>query len=427
MRLGYRALDEIVSSRMASTSIFSTKTGIAPFVRRVRIRNFKSIGHCDIDLGSLTILVGQNGSGKSNFLDALRFVVDGLKATLDYAIKSRGGIDAVRRKSTGHPRNFSVDLFLNLSGYREARYGFEIAAQKNGGFLVKEEYFYILEASGDRTDEYKVNSGQLVLNNNGTMPAASADRLYLVNASGLPQYREVYDGLLAMGFYNLNPEALKALQSPDSGEILQRDGSNIASVIHRIANEEPKLKKRFQSYLSSIVPGITDVNRISVGPKETLEFRQNVAGAAIPWKFYADSMSDGTLRVLGTLVAVMQVTETSKTASLVGIEEPETALHPAASGALMDALREATGHTQIIVTSHSPDLLDQVRLETDQVLVVQARAGETQIAPMNEANKLAIRDHLFTLGQLLSLDQLLPDQKDINRQSQISFSFDEMG
>ena len=93
----------------------------------------------------------------------------------------------------------------------------------------------------------------------------------------------------------------------------------------------------------------------------------------------------------------------------------------------MDALREATGHTQIIVTSHSPDLLDQVRLETDQVLVVQARAGETQIAPMNEANKLAIRDHLFTLGQLLSLDQLLPDQKDINRQSQISFSFDEMG
>ena len=410
---------------MTRTPTHPSRTVIEPFVRRVRIRNYKSIGYCDIELGALTILVGQNGSGKSNFLDALRFVVDGLKTTLDHAIKSRGGIDAVRRRSTGHPRNFSIDLELELPEYRSAYYGFEIAAQKNSGFLVKEEYLQIFEPDGRKTEEYKVNSGVLVSHDNATMPAASADRLYLVSASGLPRYRKVYDSLLAMGFYNLNPEALKALQSPDAGEILQRDGSNIASVIHRIANEEPKLKKRFQSYLSSIVPGITDVNRVSVGPKETLEFRQNVAGAALPWKFYADSMSDGTLRVLGTLVAVMQVTEGSKSASLVGIEEPETALHPAASGALMDALREATDHTQILVTTHSPDLLDQVHLETDKVLVVQSREGVTQIAPMNQASQDAIRDHLFTPGQLLSMDQLGPDALDIQRQSQSTFSFEK--
>ena len=64
----------------------------APFVRRLRLRNYKSISVCDVELGQLTLLVGRNGSGKSNFLDGLRFVADGLNLSLDHAIKSRGGI-----------------------------------------------------------------------------------------------------------------------------------------------------------------------------------------------------------------------------------------------------------------------------------------------------------------------------------------------
>jgi predicted ATPase len=62
-----------------------------PFLRRVKIRNYKSIGKSDVELGRLNVLVGRNGSGKSNFLDALRFVVDGLQTSLDHAIKARGG------------------------------------------------------------------------------------------------------------------------------------------------------------------------------------------------------------------------------------------------------------------------------------------------------------------------------------------------
>ena len=61
------------------------------FLRRVRIRNYKSIAYCDVELGQLTILVGRNGSGKSNFLDALRFVGDALRSPLSQAVKSRGG------------------------------------------------------------------------------------------------------------------------------------------------------------------------------------------------------------------------------------------------------------------------------------------------------------------------------------------------
>src|SRR5438046_70070 len=120
----------------------------APFVRRLRLRNYKSISICDVELGQLTLLVGRNGSGKSNFLDGLRFVADGLNLSLDHAIKSRGGIDAVRRRSTGHPHNFGIDLELQLADDEFANYGFEIAAQPVGGLRVKYERLLVHRGGG---------------------------------------------------------------------------------------------------------------------------------------------------------------------------------------------------------------------------------------------------------------------------------------
>ena len=70
-------------------------------ITRVVIRNYKSIGACNVRLGPLSILVGPNGSGKSNFVDALRFITDALRYSLDHALRDRGGIHEVRRRSSG--------------------------------------------------------------------------------------------------------------------------------------------------------------------------------------------------------------------------------------------------------------------------------------------------------------------------------------
>jgi predicted ATPase len=249
------------------------------------------------------------------------------------------------------------------------------------------------------------------------MPPAVPDRLYLVAAAGLPPFRGIYDFLISMGFYNLNPDAMKELQSPDAGELLHRDGANVASVTGRLSQDQPKLIERVQSYLATIVPDITEFKRVSLGPRETLQFEQRVVGSSQPSKFFASSMSDGTLRALGTLIAAAQFAERTARVSLVGIEEPETALHPAAAGALMDALREASSRTQILVTSHSPDLLDQINLKTDSLLAVVSQQGTTEIAPVDNASLKAIQDHLYTPGELLRLDQLEPDKDDLRRQA----------
>jgi hypothetical protein len=340
---------------------------------------------------------------------------------LDHAIKARGGIDEVRRRSTGHPHNFGLEVEFALPEYRMARYAFEIGAKSKAGFFVKQERLEILAPNTDVCAAYEITDGEVTCSVEN-MPPALPERLYLVTAAGRKEFLAPYKSLLAMGFYNLSPEQMKDVQSPDAGEILRRDGSNIASVVARLATDRPELAERVREYLAAIVPDIVDFERVALGHKETLRFRQGIKGAAHPWRFNAASMSDGTLRALGILVASMQLVDREVPVHLVGIEEPEAALHPAAAGALMDSLREASDSTQILLTTHSPDLLDHLDLKHDRMLIVQAKGGETAVGPADRASLEAIQNHLYSPGDLLRMDQLQPDQEALDEQMELVFA-----
>ena len=96
------------------------------FITRVMLKHFRSISACDVSLGDLTFLVGQNGAGKSNFLDALALVADSMNTTLEHALRDRGGIEEVRRKSSGHPTHMGIRLEFQLSDDTTGFYAFEI-------------------------------------------------------------------------------------------------------------------------------------------------------------------------------------------------------------------------------------------------------------------------------------------------------------
>ena len=99
----------------------------------------------------------------------------------------------------------------------------------------------------------------------------------------------------------------------------------------------------------------------------------------------------------------------SGNAKLVGIEEPEGALHPAAAGVLTDVLHEASERVQVIVTSHSADLLDRETIPIESILAVVSEHGETKVARLDDAGRTVLREGLFTAGELLRMDQLAPD------------------
>ena len=211
-----------------------------------------------------------------------------------------------------------------------------------------------------------------------------------------------------MGFYNLNPTVIRELQSPDPGTLLLREGNNIASVLDQLSTHAVPTKRRIEEYLAKVVPGVVGVDSRVVGPKETLEFRQRVAGSDHTWHFLAANMSDGTLRALGVLTAIFQSSNGTRV-PLVAIEEPEIALHPAAAAVLRDSLRDASRSTQLLVTSHSPELLDDASLDPDTLLAVEAVDSSTVIAKLDQAGMGALRKHLYTPGELLRVDHISPD------------------
>lgn len=199
---------------------------------------------------------------------------------------------------------------------------------------------------------------------------------------------------------------MRQLQTPDAGANLRRDGSNIASVLERLRRENPDIKKRIEEYLQQIVQGVSGVERIGLGSYETIEVDQRVAGAQSPWSFLATSVSDGTLRALGVLTALFAGSKDRL--SPIGIEEPESALHPAATRLLLEALRDASTRRQVLVTSHSPDLLDSETISERAILAVTAMAGQTTIGRLDITSRSALEDSLFTPGELLRVGQLQP-------------------
>lgn len=378
---------------------------IQPFVERVRLRNYRSIGECDVTLRPLSILVGPNAAGKSNFVDALRLTVEALHTTLDTALRERNGAHDIRRRSKSKPTQFTVTLDLCLRTGARAEFSYSIDSTNEGGFSVAREYCEI-KPPDEAAFSYRIDHDVFEWNVGEPAPRRAPDQLFLQRISSVPPFSDLFDEFTSASFHSFNPEVLRDVQQPDPGQRLMREGLNLASVIHRAERVQPAALERLTEYLQQLAPGITSVRRKAVGSsKETLEFQQ-ATGAAHMARFEASSMSDGTLRGLAVLAALVLPGEPPT--PLTVIEEPEIAVHPAALSVLMDAVHEASTQRQVLLTSHSADLLDDEALGDDEILAVANIRGATVIGPLAAPSRDAIRERLFTPGELLRMKRLEP-------------------
>jgi len=385
-------------------------------LRRVEIKNYKSIAEAVVDLNQFTVFVGPNGAGKSNFLDALSFISDCLTSSVELALKERGGIGSVRWRSSGsggRPTNFGMRLSIDAARGRAAEYAFEIGAVKGGIFRVKEESCVVRESVLQGGEpRFERRDGKVILENlrfpRDELPIES-DRLALPVLAAIPQFQAVYSFLVRMRFYSLAPDKIREPQQPDEGFVLKRDGSNAASVLRSLEKRSEVDAYQYQricDILSTLVRGMTKVEHRTVGTKETLRFKQRAASkVSVP--FDALNMSDGTLRILGVLLAVYQ----PSSPSVIGIEEPESTIHPAASEAIVDVLIDASHRSQVLISTHSPEILDNKHIRDDQILAVEWKAGKTLIGPVTEQARQLIRDKLCTPGELLASDELALDEE----------------
>jgi len=116
----------------------SKPKGAVAMITRVQVKNFRSLANVDVRLGPLTVLVGRNGTGKSTFLDVLRFVRDALKMGLGDAILARRGIASLRRWSPRKPYDIEITLQVEKPDFW-AEYSFTIGSRQKGAYRVKRE------------------------------------------------------------------------------------------------------------------------------------------------------------------------------------------------------------------------------------------------------------------------------------------------
>ena len=392
-----------------------------PFVKRIVLRNYKSIRECDVALGPLTLLVGPNGSGKSNFLDALRFVAESVRNSVGHAFDNRNGPENVFSRFGERSEKLEIDLQLNMPDSQTASFRFVLQRRPPLGFVVEEEDCAV-HSEGGNTAAYRVREGQVIKATFEPRPPASKDRLYLTVASAFPEFRSLYDLLAGVLFYRIDPERIREEPFVHGGT-LRTDGAGAGSVLRRLEKACPELKERIDEYARAILPAL---DKIWTESTSELARRIGLSNVPVPiemdkdylWfvlragnqsvRFFATNISDGTLHALGVLLALFQCADQppERTISLVGIEEPEATLHPAAAGVLFDALHEASHFVQVVATTHSADLLDIKDVDPKSLLIVDMVNGETTIGPADEPTKSIMRDRLATAGELLRDRQL---------------------
>jgi len=401
---------------------------MGPVVRSLILKRFRSIRAGQIIFDNPTFLVGRNGSGKSNIADAFAFLAEAMDLPLHEVLDRRGGIANLLHKASDQKFS-SLGIAIELDN-REilkttwenfeslapelvarnivtARYALEIKALPDYRFEIDREQCVLTRADGSRAwfdrrqQSMKTNVGPVA---GAPIKVMVAESLALPRIGFTDDFFLVLQILRRMRVYSIEPPRLREMQDPDSGASLRRDGSNAASVLEEIKRRMPRDIPRIEQFLSTIVPGIGSVSTTRHGQKLTLDFTQK-------WdetkhlNFEAFNMSDGTLRALGLLLAIFQ----REKPSLIVVEEPESSIHPAAAGAVLDLLRHATKEMQVVVSTHSPEILDAKWIEDRHLRVVSWQKGVTSVSRISDMSRKALQDHLMQAGELMRSEALETD------------------
>jgi len=379
-----------------------------PIIKSLILEGFRSIASERIELDNPTILVGQNGSGKTNIVDAFALLAEAMTSPLETVVARRGGVSSLCHK----PEATSFGLAMRFGAFGDevesADYAFKVVRTVGESFEIETESCQVAGKAGvelgyfDRNGFGEKNGdGQPVTVFSSFPPPVDRSALTLPFVGGHKAFAPLFRFLSNMRSYSIDPGRIRELQDPASGASLSSDGSNAASVLQRMTRDANWLVERIGELLGAIVPHEISVRPIQYGNKLAMQFTQKW-GEGREVTFEASSMSEGTLRVLGLLIAVFQ----EPTPSLIIIEEPEASIHPGALGLISDLIQAASERTQVIVTTHSPELLDMKWIEDRHLRLVSWENGATRVSRISDGTRRVLQEHLAGAGEMLRSNSL---------------------
>ena len=404
-----------------------------PLITRLVVKNYRSLLDVDIALTPLTVLVGKNGVGKSNLIDVLRFVRDALMYGFDKAVTAHGGMSSLLCWFVDESEHIRIQLYLDGPSW-SGEYSFSFGATKENGCEIKSERLTYKEKERDKhlslsnrngceqaastldksaSPLFEVLDGKLIRlpeliarvrqsNPNTSHPSLTVSKsaFYLSEVAAIsPPAKSVRDFLVNMSFYDLSPALMREPQKATLPMPLLENGGNLAAVLLEL--QRGKHDYLITQALKVAVEGIEGYSILPVGQHLVTKLHYRFLNGRE--REVISDLSDeanGTIRILATLAALYQ----QHFPPLLSIEEAEKEIHPDALELLGDMLEVATDSYQVIITTHSPDLITYLPADTQRV--VDKVAGITKIAPISKEQYDTIAENIFSAGALMRLEGL---------------------
>lgn len=362
-------------------------------ITRVTLENWKNFRKIDVKLGRRMFLIGPNASGKSNFLDALRFLRDVAERGLKQAIDERGGISQVRCLHARQPR---VSIGVTLDDHW--RYELSIAGKKGEQPIVSEEKVYLRHPD---EDQWSVVLTRPDANDKKDQARLTQTSLEQVNAN--KKFREVPDFLKTIAYRHILPQAVRDPKGFSSVPV--KNDPYGRDLIIQILNTPKKTRdSRLAKISEALQLAVPELNSLSVAMDMATGLPHLIAGYK-HWRSQSGkqnevALSDGTLRLLALLWSLFEQGGT------LLLEEPELSLHdevvrqlPGMFARLWRRTRKAG--RQILVSTHSEPLLQDKGVGPGEVLILTPGPNGTTIELPTEKDKHLMNDGLSAAEVLL--------------------------
>ncbi len=336
-------------------------TTLSP-LKRITLKGYKSICELDLSLSSLNILIGANGSGKSNFISVFTLLNQMAEGRLQEYVATRGGADTILHFGRKGTKSLSVCIEI-----AEIVYAVELIPTVQDQLVIHEVCRVVMPGSPLRGDLFDKSSTPFAEND------VRESILRTTNASGNPEYR-LGEALRQWRVFHFNDTSdsakVRGASNINDNDHLRPDGSNLTAMLYM-------MQKKYEEHYRNIV----DVIRLVAPFFDDFQLRPdplNEHNIRMAWRqrgseqyFDASALSDGTLRFICLATLLMQ----PQLPSLILLDEPELGLHPYAISLVAGMLRSVSKSVQIILSTQSTTLVDC--FEPEDIIVVDQQRSES--------------------------------------------------
>jgi predicted ATPase len=371
-------------------------------IQEIKIAGFRSLRDVHWTPGQLNVVIGENGSGKSNLLYALQLLQDSASGRLSTEILDQGGIGQILWDSReGGEVSWAVqmedlryELDLRQIGATSS-YRIEHELLDHGSLRliernVKEATMWNPEKNVVRVHVNSYPEEESLLSS-ATVPVGEID------ASSFRQ------DLLSWGiFYDIRVDRGSPIRQATVSRFEKRvkaDGQNLVPVLHTLYTGDRSFKKELDSIMRAAFG--TSYEELTFPPAGPQRIELRLRWRALETEQSSANLSDGTLRFL-LLIAILSNPEPG---ALIAIDEPETGLHPRMFPIIAALAAEASTRAQVIFTTHSPQFLDAFSEQAPTTTVAECEDGETRLSIVDGNDLRRFLAH-YSLGDLFISGEL---------------------